>query len=113
MLSLRPRHKYQDSLKDILEPYGIFRKFHDIWKYLGFSFLKLYDAVVPRGFQSFFLCELSSSAVSSLNDMSYKCITGLFYSSRLLHFKVIAPALARMMSKAIKFSIISSHLAFS
>ena len=71
----------QDSLKDILEPYGIFRKSPHIWKCLGFSFLKLYDAVVPTEYQSFFLCQLSSSAISSLNDMSYKCIslTGLFY----------------------------------
>ena len=35
-----------------LEHFGIFRKFRDILKCLGF-FLKFYDAVILRGFLSF------------------------------------------------------------
>ena len=47
----------------------IFTKFDGFHKYLGFFFLKFYNAIVLEGFNPYILQELFSSLVSALNHI--------------------------------------------
>ena len=75
LFSPRPRHKYPDICICVCSVRlgSMFRRIRDICKCLEFCFyLKFYDEVVLRRFSIFILSKLSSSAVSTLKNISHK-----------------------------------------